>query len=306
MMKRLFTFALILTGLFAAVSCGNGDKGKEQIDPLYGYWSDAYNNYHLILDGDSIFYFLDEMDGFEFQTSYQKKDKNTLIFDIPEGSKGSLTLDPETQDLTLVVDLGYGEGPQTFNIPAHDHFDLATTKSHIASTYLFEEDLTTVADTLRNISYLPLVDSKEDYAVLLLPDGRKGYVKGDKVVLMRSRPTPYFFEQYYSQECKNLQGHPESLETYSFNKLANGKIGVMFNRMNYDGAPAQDLYFVGDLEGIYINVTHAFNDYTEWEEGKMEETTPLDKPFKLTLVEAMDTPYIRIGERVFQQSEQKY
>ncbi len=303
-MKKIITLAIVACALIVA-SCSKGSGDKQKGDPLYGMWADPHYNYALILSEDSISYMLNEMNGIEFRTAFQKKDKNTLTFEIPENGKGTLTLNPEPEDITMVLELA--DGPQTINIPAHDHFGLATTAPHIASTFLFEEDMETVADTLRSDRFLPLVADKEDKVALLLPNGKKGWIKGEKISLVRGKLTPYFLEQQYSRELEDLRGHKDRIESYSFTKMPNGKTGVLFSRIFMNGSPAQEQYYAGDLDGIKLNVSHSFSDYTAWEEGKMESATPLDKPFEITMVDCLGAqPFIQIGNKVFYQTPQDF
>ncbi len=304
-MRKIKTLVLLLGVIMAVSSCSKEDSKKAlQPDPLYGLWTDTNRNYCLNIGKDSLTYFVDEMDGIEFQTAFQKKDANTLIFTIPENGNGSITLNPETFDLTMVLDFGAGE--ETYTIPAYDHLDLATTAPNIAETFLYEDDLTTIADTLRIGDFYPILEDKGDYAALALPDGRKGWITGEKINITRSRLTPTFFEKEYNQELEDLRGHPDRIEAYSFQKYNDGKIGVLFNRRYYSGRPAQEEYYIGELDGIHLNVTQRFNDFNDWDTENIQAATALEEPFEITMVDCFVFPYIRIGKRVFRQVEQEY
>lgn len=301
-MKGTKTLAFLLCILFAVCACSKSESDKaQQIDPLHGIWSDSNRNYVLGIDNDTIGFMIDEMDGIVFNVPYQKQDKNTLAFDIPDNGKGTLTQNPETLDITLVID--FGEESQTYNIPAYDHLDLATTAPNIAQTFLFDENMATVVDTLRSDTFLPIVGNQGSKFALLLPDGRKGWINADRINLVRSKLTPSFLEHEYGQDLEDLRGNHDRTEAYSFNKLDNGKIGVLFTRRFVNGTPAQESYFLGELDGIRINVTHSTSDFDAWMKGDFSTATALDEPFEMTLVDAVVFPYVRTKRRVFHQMQ---
>ncbi len=304
-MRQIKTLILLLGVIYALGSCSKDDSKKAlQADPLYGLWTDTNRNYCLNISNDTIYYFVDEMDGVEFKTAFQKKDANTLIFTLPENGNGSITLNPETLDLNMVLD--FGEGQETYAIPAYDHLDLATTAPNIAATFLYDEDFTTIADTLRSGDFYPILEDKGNYAALALPDGRKGWTSSDKVNVTRSRLSPVFFEREYTQELEDLRGHPDRIEGYSFKKHSDGKISVLFNRRYYNGRAAQEEYYIGELDGIHLNVTHRFNDFNDWDNENMQAATALEEPFEITMVDCLIFPYIETGRRVFHQVQQEY
>lgn len=301
-MKETKTLALLIGVLFAIGACSKGDSEKaQQTDPLYGLWSDSNRDYFLGIQNDTLSFMIDEMDGIEFNVPYQKQDKNTLVFDIPDNGNGTLTQNPETLDITLVIN--FGDESQTYNIPAYDHLDLATTAPNIAETFLFDENMATVVDTLRSDNYLPIVDNHRESFALLLPDGRKGWIDATKINIVRSKLTPSFLEHQYSQNLEDLRGHHDRTEIYSFNKLDNGKIGVIFSRIFVNGTPAQETYYLGELDGIRINVTHSTRDFDAWTKGDFSTATALEEPFEITLVDAIVFPYVRTNRRVFHQMQ---
>ncbi|MDE5870351.1 MAG: hypothetical protein K2H22_00175 [Muribaculaceae bacterium] len=301
-MKETKTLFFMLGIFFAVCACSKNDSEKaQQTDPLFGFWCDSDRNYMLGIHSDSIGFMIDEMDGIEFNVPYQKQDNNTLAFNIPDNGNGTLTQNPETLDITLVIN--FGEESQTYNIPAYDHLDIATTAPNIAETFLFDENMATVVDTLRSDTYLPIVDIQGPAFALLLPDGRKGWIDSGRINLVRSKLTPSFLEHQYGQDLEDLRGHHDRTEVYSFNKLDNGKIGVNFTRIFINGTPAQESYFLGELDGIHINVTHSTRDFDAWMKGDFSTATALDEPFEITLVDAIVFPYVRTKRRVFNQMQ---
>lgn len=301
-MKKVMILTLLMVAMFAVISCSKpNDDSQRQERPLYGIWTDC-NSYVLTVSNDTIAYMIDEMDGIQFRTTYQKQDDNTLAFELPENGHGTLSLNPETHDLTMVLE--WEEDSGSYNIPAYDHMDLATTAPNIAETLLFEEDLTTVADTLRMDNFYPIVDDKGDYACLLLPDGRKGWLPGNKTYLMRSRISPEFWEKRYIQEVQDLRGYHERTDSYVFNKKDNGKVGVIATSIFMDGSPAQEQYFIGELDGIKLNVTHRC-DYTACENCDLQEASVLDKPFEIILVDGIVAPYIKVGKKIYNQENEE-
>ena len=306
-MKKTKTLALLLGTLIGVGGCGKGGSGDgAETPPMIGLWSDNMQNYMLGLSHDTISYILEEMDGIRFSVPYQKKDDNSLSFVIPDIGQGTLTRNPETLDLSLVLNLT--EGSDTITIPAYSHYDLATTAPNIARTYMYDETMTEITDTLGSNQFLPIMeadDTGQKFA-LRLPDGHLAWIPSDRVTFTRSKLSPEFLDSKYTQSLEDLRGHHDRTEAYSFRKMDDGKVAVYFSRVFTNGTPTQESFYIGDLDGIRLNVTHRFMNSEDWDKGDINDATALDTPFEIIMVDCFGVPYIEVGRRRFTQLQSRY
>lgn len=305
-MKKTAYLLLAVTAAAAIAGCGKNSKSGEEERPLFGLWSDPNMNYGLQITPDTILYHEEEMGGLEFKTTYQTGEDGTLAFDLPENVHGSLSRNPDTKDLTMLLDRG--QITDTIRIPASHHLDLVMPAPGIAETYIYEKDLETMADTLRLDKLYPIVGDSANYAIVLLTNGKEGMIDGRKVNLTRSIPTPQFFENEYALEYQNLMGHPDRIEAYSFDKKENGKVGVTVNTRYYNGRAAQTTFYAGSLDGIVMNVTDRFDNYDDYEAYNLNAASKLEEPIEIRIFDCLGIPYIqtRIGKTRKNYTRQQY
>ena len=72
------------------------------------------------------------------------------------------------------------------------------------------------------------------------------------------------------------------------------------------GTPAQESFYIGDLDGIRLNVTHRFMNSDDWDKGDINDATALDTPFEIIMVDCFGVPYIEVGRRRFTQLQSRY
>lgn len=280
-MKILKFFASALCGIALCVSCG-GDRQTNQEDdrPLEGVWVSPDQSMALAVIGDSIRYEDYGMDGESFSSACERQSNNKLTFDL-NGHSGSLVYNPSDSTVNIKIK-GYWDGGDDFEvtIPAEYRFDRVTPIMGWSTLRLKNPNNPQEVDTLRmGESALWLADTLK-WQKIRLDNGKIAYALTEDIEPVRGKISDEAFDLSYGYDFSN----PRQRVIYSFEKKGN-QVAILCSTMPLDGGPAYENYYLGDIKGTVITVSSTFNDYNAYDAFNTAETSPLDTPFKIHVVD---------------------
>lgn len=290
MMKSLFSTLLAAVALFSGLSCIGATKGN----PLAGRWLITVPGEDepmmLSIEGRNVSLMMDGMDGFEINATDAVVSDNTLSFTDESNSKCSLTYNPSDESVTLTFKHP-GNG-KTLKLKASGNQKLNGVRSESFEprplTIYSDRELTKKMGEVSYGSVIPYADVDETVWTILLP--------GD-VVAYASRENSSFDyaaipARYLSKSYVNSEGDYD--ESFSFEKLDNGKIAVCRNILPHNGRRASEVYLLAIADRNSILATHA-GTYASVISGDTDALEALEKPLIIDFITYYGTPLLIVN-----------
>lgn len=285
-MKQL-TFVLLAMLLILGACGGNKEKAEEENFPFFGQWVTSPSALFLEITKDKISYFdFDDMNPVDMSVNYTRETPDKIVFEY-EGKPGSAEYNRKDQTVTLKIAGAEVDGSDLEIVfTKNDRLDLLALRDKSFQKIFSVDKEKQLIDSLVAGQALKWVTDTMGYHVVKLPDGREGMLAAFvNLVPIHSVPTEDMYSYSYS-----LDKQYEYTESYMLEKHGD-KVLVTYNKLPADGSMAWEQYYVGDIDGPFINVTKSLTDYMAATEGDFSSAEPLEEPFTILVLDANPNQY---------------